>query len=83
MKASIRQKLEKTSDRFEEVGRLLADPSISGGSDRFRDLSMEYARLEPIAAGFRAYTELETQHAAARELSGDADPAMREMGHEE
>src|SRR5690606_17655276 len=51
MKASIRQKLEKTSERFEEVGRLLADPAIAGGSDTFRELSMEYARLEPVAAG--------------------------------
>jgi len=83
MKASIRLKLEKTADRFEEVGRLLADPSLAGGSQRFRDLSMEYARLEPVAAEFRQYTELESQAAAARELSEDADPAMRQMGLEE
>ena len=44
MKASIRLKLEKTCDRFEEVGRLLADPSLAGSSSEFRDLSMEYAR---------------------------------------
>jgi peptide chain release factor 1 len=83
MKASIRLKLEKTADRFEEVGRLLADPSLAGGSSQFRDLSMEYARLEPVAAGFREFTALESQAAAARELAGDADPAMREMGQEE
>src|SRR6478609_8421778 len=83
MKASIRLKLEKTAERFEEVGRLLADPSMAGGSQQFRDLSMEYARLEPVAAGFRQYTDLEAQVLAARELSEDADPAMREMGQEE
>jgi peptide chain release factor 1 len=83
MKASIRQKLEKTADRFEEIGRLLADPSIAGGSQRFRELSMEYARLEPVAAGFGEYVALESQHAAADELARDADPGMREMGFEE
>jgi peptide chain release factor 1 len=83
MKASIRLKLEKTAERFEEVGRLLADPSMAGGSQQFRDLSMEYARLEPVAAGFHQYTDLEAQAAAARELSEDADPAMRQMGQEE
>ncbi len=83
MKASIRQKLEKTAERFEEVGRLLADPSLSGGSQQFRDLSMEYARLQPVADGFRQYTDLEAQAVAARELSEDADPAMRQMGQEE
>jgi peptide chain release factor 1 len=83
MKASIRQKLEKTADRFEEVGRLLADPSLAGGSQEFRDLSMEYARLEPVAAGFREYAALEAQDAAAQELARDADPEMRAMGAEE
>jgi peptide chain release factor 1 len=83
MKASIRQKLEKTSERFEEVGRLLADPELAGGSDAFRELSMEYSRLEPVAAAFRDHVELESQLTAARELASDADPAMRGMGEEE
>jgi len=83
MKASIRQKLEKTAERFEEVGRMLADPAIAGGSDAFRELSMEYSRLEPVAAGFREHAQLEVQLAAARELAVDSDPAMREMGEEE
>src|SRR5690606_27296848 len=83
MKAAIRQKLEKTSERFEEVGRLLADPAVAGGSDTFRELSMEYARLEPVAAGYRRHQALEAQLASARELSADADPEMRQMGEEE
>ena len=49
MKESIRQRLEKLADRFEEVGRLLAGDSVAGGSQQFRELSMEYARLEPLA----------------------------------
>ncbi|MGC4028623.1 MAG: peptide chain release factor 1 [Steroidobacteraceae bacterium] len=83
MKASIRTKLERTADRFEEVGRLLADPTTAGGSSQFRELSMEYARLEPVAAGFRAYLDLERQRRTAAELAGDADPEMRAMGEEE
>jgi peptide chain release factor 1 len=83
MKASIRVKLEKTADRFEEVGRLLADSSLAGGSQEFRELSMEYARLEPVASGFRDYLDVENQAMAARELAADADPEMRQMGQEE
>ena len=83
MKASIRQKLEKTAERFEEVGQMLSDPAIAGGSDTFRELSMEYARLEPVAVGFRAHVELEAQLASARELAADTDPDMRQMGQEE
>ena len=83
MKASIRTKLEKTADRFEEVGRLLADPAITGRSQEFRELSVEYARLEPITSLFREYRELESEQANARELSRDADPGMRVLGEEE
>src|SRR5690606_8924622 len=83
MEASIRQKLEKTAERFEEVGRLLADPAIAGGSDTIRALSMEYARLEPVAQAFGAHVQLESQLASARGLSADADPEMRQMGEEE
>ena len=54
MKESIRQRLQKLSDRFEEVGRLLATDEVAGGSQQFRDLSMEYARLEPLAVRFRS-----------------------------
>ncbi len=47
MKDSIRQRLERMADRFEEIGGLLADPSTDGGSQQFRELSMEYSRLQP------------------------------------
>ena len=45
MNKSIRQKLERTSDRFEEISNLLADPEIIAQKKKFRDLSKEYARL--------------------------------------
>ena len=48
MKDSIRRRLETTVERFEEVGALLSDPEVIGKQSRFRDLSMEYARLEPV-----------------------------------
>jgi peptide chain release factor 1 len=83
VKESIRQRLEKLSDRFEEVGRLLATNDIAGGSPRFRDLSVEYARLEPLAERLRHYHELERDLAGAREMIADADPAMRALGAEE
>jgi len=83
MKESIRQRLQKLSDRFEEVGRLLATDEVAGGSQQFRDLSMEYARLEPLAVRFRSYHGLERDLAAARELQADADAGMRALGDEE
>jgi peptide chain release factor 1 len=83
MKESIRQRLERLSDRFEEVGRLLASPDLDGGSTQFRELSVEYARLQPLAERLRAYRTLEHDLAVARELQDDADPDMRALGEEE
>jgi peptide chain release factor 1 len=83
MKESIRQRLEKMTDRFEEVGRLLATADVAGGSQQFRDLSMEYARLQPLAEAFSGYHNLERDLAAAHEMLTDADPDMRNLGAEE
>jgi peptide chain release factor 1 len=83
MKDSIRQRLEKMTDRFEEVGRLLADPQTSGRSQQFRDLSMEYARLQPLAERFRDYRALERDLAAIRGMQADGDASMRALAAEE
>jgi peptide chain release factor 1 len=83
MKESIRQRLQKLSDRFEEVGRLLATEEVAGGSQQFRELSMEYARLQPLAERFGRYHGLERDLAAARDLQADPDAGMRGLGAEE
>jgi peptide chain release factor 1 len=83
MKDSIRQRLEKLSDRFEEVGRLLASDQLAGGSPQFRDLSMEYAKLQPLAERLAHYRGLERDLTAAQELLNDADQELRALGNEE
>src|SRR3979490_2524765 len=83
MKEYIRQRLQKLSDRFEEVGRLLATDEVAGGSQQFRELSMEYARLQPLAKRFGRYHGLERDLAAARDLQADPDAGMRALGEEE
>src|SRR5579884_3063744 len=83
MKDSIRQRLDRMTDRFEEVGRLLADPDTVGRSPQFRDLAKEYARLQPLADRYRDYRRLEQDLAAAEDLCADADPSMRALGEEE
>jgi peptide chain release factor 1 len=83
MKESIRHRLEKMTDRFEEVGRLLATTDIAGSSQQFRDLSVEYARLQPLAERFRGYHGLEGDLAAATEMLTDPDAEMRRLGAEE
>jgi peptide chain release factor 1 len=83
MRATIRRRLERLAERYEEVGRLLNDSALQGKSDRFRELSMEYARLQDVAQRFGAFMALERQALAAAELAADADPAMRALAEDE
>jgi len=83
MKDSIRQKLQKAEERCEEVGYLLSDPQVLGNNQRFRELSVEYARLQPTAVAFQDYRRLERELRAAEGMLADADTQMRTLGEEE
>jgi peptide chain release factor 1 len=83
MKESIRFKLESVRDRFEEIAGLLADPDVIADQNQFRDLSMEYSRVEPIVKLFAEFETLDEDIAAAEEMASDDDQDIREMGQEE
>ncbi|ROT97930.1 peptide chain release factor 1 [Marinobacter sp. R17] len=83
MKSSIQTKLDRLNDRFEEVSALLSDPSIIANQDRFRDLSKEFAEIEPVVQCYQAYQRANDDVAEARELLRDGDAEMREMAEEE
>lgn len=83
MKDSVRYKLENTRERHEEVAGLMADPDVIGDQNQFRDLSREYARLDPIVAQFSQFELLSADLEAAKEMLADADAEIRQMGEEE
>ena len=83
MKESIRFKLESVRDRFEEIAGLLADPDVISDQNQFRDLSKEYARVEPVVQSFQRYEGILDDIAAAEEMTKDDDADVREMGQEE
>ena len=83
MKDSIRYKLENTRDRYEEVAGLMADPDVINDQNQFRDLSREYARLDPIVALFSQFESLGADLTAAQEMADDTDAEIRQMGDEE
>ncbi len=83
MKESIRHKLESVRDRFEEIAGLLSDPDIIADQNKFRDLSREYARVEPVVQSFQRYEGILGDIAAAEEMAGDSDDDVRQMGQEE
>jgi peptide chain release factor 1 len=83
MKVSILAKLDHLADRYEEVGALLSDPDIIGDQNKFRELSKEYAELEPVVKCYQSYQEVVNDIEEAKLLLKDSDPDMRAMAQDE
>jgi peptide chain release factor 1 len=77
MTPSIRRKLETLAERHEEIGLLLAQPDVLADGTRFRELSREYAQLEPVTAALREHEAATRELADARAMLDD--PELAEM----
>ena len=77
MTPSIRRKLEAIAERHEEIGLLLGQADVLADNSRFRELSREYAQLEPVADAMREQTRVERELLDARAMLDD--PELREM----
>ncbi|MDO3386073.1 peptide chain release factor 1 [Gilvimarinus sp. SDUM040013] len=83
MKASILEKLDKLSERNEEVSALLSDGDVITNQDKFRELSKEYAELEPVMATYQRYRTVLEDVEEARSMLDEGDAEMVEMAREE
>lgn len=83
MKASIVEKLERLKERYEEVSALLSEAEVINNQNQFRDLSKEYAELEPVVQSYRQYMTLLSNIDEAKQLLIDGDADMKEMAEEE
>ncbi|WP_122239713.1 peptide chain release factor 1, partial [Pseudomonas syringae] len=83
MKASLLNKLDVLSDRFEELTALLGDAEVISDQTRFRAYSREYAEVEPVVALYTQLARVQGDLEGAQALLKDSDPDMREMAVEE
>ncbi len=83
MKTSIKQKLNNLAERYDEISALLAEPEIQNDQNRYRTLSQEYAQIDPIVDCYKNYQHIQAELDAAREMTSDEDPELREMAREE
>ena len=79
MKASLLNKLDNLSDRFEELTALLGDAEVISKQTQFRAYSREYAEIEPVIATFRELRKVQGDLEGAQALLKDSDPDLREM----
>jgi len=83
VKPTIIAKLENIGERLEELSALLADPGVMSDQNRFRSLSQEYSKLEPVVQCFNNYKQTLNDIDGAKELLKDSDLDVREMAKEE
>ncbi len=83
MNPSIANKLHSLVDRHEEIAGLLADPGVISDQNQFRELSREYAQLEPVVNCFQQYNQSQAEIKNANEMCQDEDAEIREMAVDE
>ena len=83
MKASILAKLDNLDERYQEVAALLSDSETIADQNKFRELSKEYAELEPVVKAYVDYRDVINNLQEAKLLLKDSDPDMRAMAQDE
>ena len=83
MKDSLQKKLEKLTERQEEIYALLATPEVINDQNRFRDLNKEVAEIRPIVNCFKEYRSNLFSLDNAKEMLKDSDREIRDLAGEE
>ncbi len=79
----MRQELEKTLARFEELEQMLADPAVLSDSNRMSAVAREHGSLARTANKYREYKSLNQQLVELRQMAESDDPEEREMAEAE
>jgi peptide chain release factor 1 len=69
MKKSLRKKLDEISMRHQEVEELLSDQNIANDMDKYKNLSVEYSKLDLIVKDYRKYLTNESSLKESEEIS--------------
>ncbi len=83
MNPTLLNKIERLADRLQELDGLLADPEIIAKQNTFRDLSREYAEVNPVVDCYKRYQKESEAITSAEEMLKDDDADIREMAAEE
>lgn len=77
MKPVIESKLQQMVVRYDEVKTLLSDPSVTNDLNRYRELSKEFAQLEPHVDAYHQYQASLIQMEEAKHLLAEEDPELQ------
>lgn len=78
------ERMEKVRDRYEEIARLLSEPSIVSNQEKFRELSKEYSNLTPIIKAYQRYHKAVLELEGLKEITESSnEPEMKELAYGE
>lgn len=77
-------RLEQVRERYEEVTRLLSDPSVVANMSRYRELTKEHSDLSPLIKIYDLYRKTKKDLAGLKEITEtSSDPDMKDMAYGE
>ena len=79
----MREELESTLARFEELERQLSDPAVQSNSAKMSAVAREHGSLAKLATKYREYKSLNQQLAELRQMAESSDPDERELAEAE
>lgn len=83
MKASLLEKFMHMSERLEELQHLLSDSQTIKDTQKFQQLSKEFAQLEPIVERFNHYQKLQTEWQELEAMLHDEDKELKALAEQE
>ncbi len=83
MKPSMQAKLLNLTARHEEIKTLLSDPDVTNDMNRYRDLSKEYAQLEPVVEMYARHLGYIKHLEEAKQLLDEGDDEMQQLARHE
>jgi peptide chain release factor 1 len=69
------ERLERLKARFEEIMKLLSDPTVTSTPDRYRDLAKERSDLLPIVEAYEKYLKTKREIEGNREILEETEDA--------
>ena len=83
MKDSLRKKLKEISEKHLEIEKSLSDQEIINDLEKYKNLSVEYAKLELIVKDYKNYLESEEALKDSEEISKSASGDLKKLADDE
>jgi len=82
MKASLVEKLNSLTERYQEIQALLSSQDVIQDQNQFRSLSQEYSEIEPVVQVFQDWHNNQDDQQEAQALMNESDAEMKALGQE-